>query len=68
MVYNQLLGPGDQDFFGPYEMALSRQANAIWAQKSRDFQDPTPLPLAQIMDLRASKALHTGPHQSEVHR
>jgi hypothetical protein len=30
------------------------------AQKSLDFQGPTPLPLALVMDLPASKALHTG--------
>jgi hypothetical protein len=27
------LGPGNRDFFGPCEMASSRQASAIWAQK-----------------------------------
>ncbi len=38
------------------------------AQKLR-FSGPNPLPLAQVMDLPASKALLTGPlYQSEVHR
>ncbi len=57
-----------QDFFPPCEMAASRWASAISAQKSRDFQGANPCPLAQVMDLPASKALHTGPYQSEVHR
>jgi hypothetical protein len=30
------------------------------------FPGPNPLPLAQVMDLPASKALRTGPYQSEV--
>jgi hypothetical protein len=30
------------------------------------FPGPYPLPLAQVMDLPASKALHTGPFQSQV--
>jgi hypothetical protein len=29
---------------------------------------PPPHPLAQVMELLASKAFHTGPYQSEVHR
>jgi hypothetical protein len=28
------LGPENQDFLGPSEMASSRQASAIWAQKN----------------------------------
>ncbi len=35
--------PENRDFLGP-EMATS-EVNAIWAQKSRDFQGP-PLPMA----------------------
>jgi hypothetical protein len=40
-------------FLGP-EMVM-REASAIWAQKSRDFQDP-PLPMAWVMDFPASKS------------
>ncbi len=36
-------------------------------KKSR-FQEPSTLPLATVMNLPASKALHAGPYQSEVHR
>ncbi len=55
-------------FFGPFERASSRQANAFWGPKKLRFSGPNPLPLAQVMDLPTSKALHTGPYQSEVHR
>jgi hypothetical protein len=58
------LGPGNQDFFGPCEMASSRKASAIWGTKKLSFPRPNPRPLAQVMDLHASKALHTGPYQS----
>jgi hypothetical protein len=34
------------------------------AQKARDFQGPTPLPLAQEMDMQASKTLCTGLYKS----
>ncbi len=36
-------------------------------KKSR-FPLPSPLPLATVMDSPASKALLTGPYQTEVHR
>ncbi len=41
--------------FGPCEMALSRQASAIWGPKKSWFPGPNPLPLAQVMDLPTSK-------------
>jgi hypothetical protein len=39
---------------GP-EMSTS-EVSVIWAQKSRDFQDPS-LAMARVMDLPASKSL-----------
>jgi hypothetical protein len=60
------LGPGSQDFLGPVHRAVRRVP--FGAQKSQDFQGPTPLPLSQVMELPASKSLCTGPYQSEVHR
>jgi hypothetical protein len=36
----------------------------ICARKSLVFQGPTPLPLANIMNLHASKTLRTGPYKS----
>jgi hypothetical protein len=36
--------------------------------KRSRFPGPNPLPLAQVMHFLASKALGTGPSQSEVHR
>ncbi len=43
--------------------------NAFDAGKSiTRASDPNPLPLAQVLDVLALKALHTGPYQSEVHR
>jgi hypothetical protein len=38
------LGPGNQDCFGPCEMASSRQASAIWGRKQSRFPGPTPCP------------------------
>ncbi len=61
------LGPGNQDFFGPCEMSSSCQASAIEGPKKSRFPGPNSLRLAQVMDLPASKALHTGLYQSEVH-
>ncbi len=58
------LGPGNRDFFGPCEMASSiRQVPFFGAQKSQDFQGQTYLPLAQVINLPASKAVSTGPNQ-----
>ncbi len=48
--------------FGPCEMKSSRQAQI---KISRAQPPPTH---SQVMDLPASKALHTGLYQSEVHR
>ena len=52
-------------FFGPKQLLLC--TSCFRAQKSIDFHGPT-LPMALSMDLPASKELHTGPYQSEVHR
>jgi hypothetical protein len=35
--------------------------------KKLGFPGPNPLPLAQVMDLPARRALSTGPYESEVH-
>jgi hypothetical protein len=50
--------------FGP-QMALALRLDPIsqGPKKSR-FPVPNPLPLAQVMDLDASKALRTGPYKS----
>jgi hypothetical protein len=55
-----------ETFFEPCEMASSRQASVIWGLKKSRFPGPNPLPLAQVMDSPALKALHTRPYQSEV--
>ncbi len=52
-------GPGNRDFFGPCEMALSSQESAIQDPTKLRFPGPNPLPLAQVMDFPASKALCT---------
>ncbi len=53
---------------GPLKWQLAvRKVLPFGAQMLR-FPGPNPLPLAQVMDLPASKALLTGPYQSEVHR
>jgi hypothetical protein len=59
------LGPGNRDFFRPCGMASTRQASAIWGSKNSRFPGLNPLPLAQLMDLPALKALHTGLYKSE---
>jgi hypothetical protein len=38
------VGPGNQDFFGPCDIASSRQASAIWDPKKSRFPGPNPLP------------------------
>ncbi len=60
------VGPWKLRLFGPCEIASNLQANAIWGPKKSIFPGPYPLPLAQVMDLPASKALNTGPFQSQV--
>ncbi len=65
-VHMVLMGPnlllaigGD----GPWKSRLS------WALCIGIEQlEPNPLPLAQVMDLPATKAVSTGPYESEVHR
>ncbi len=47
------MGPENLYFFGP-EMARSKAS--VWVQRSQYFQSP-PLPMAQVMDLPASKSL-----------
>jgi hypothetical protein len=42
------LGTGNLDFFGPCEMASSRQASAIWGPNKSRFTGPNPLPLAHL--------------------
>jgi hypothetical protein len=47
----------------PYQLdAISQDQN-----NSR-FSGPNPLPIAHVMDLHASKTLHTGPYKSKVHK
>ncbi len=48
------VGPSNRDFLGPVKWH-----HVVGAQKSL-VQGPTPLPLAKVMDLPASKALRTG--------
>jgi hypothetical protein len=67
MASGRELGQGNQDFFGPCEMASSRQASAIWGPEKFKISR-APLALAHVMYLPASKALRTGPHRLEVHR
>ncbi len=57
------LGPGKPDFFGPCEMASSREACAIWGPKCQDFQDPTPLPTCSSTGFARITSI-----VSEVHR
>jgi hypothetical protein len=48
------------DFFGP-QMALAYQLDAnSQSQKSLDFQDPTPLPLALVMNAARIKRITHG--------
>jgi hypothetical protein len=44
-------------FLGPVKWHRAVRQVPFGAQKSRDFQGPTPLPLPQVMDLPASQAL-----------
>ncbi len=53
------LSPGNQTFLGPVK-GFEPSGECHLGLKSRDFQGPTPLPLAQVMDLPVSKALRTG--------
>ncbi len=43
------VGPENRDFLGP-ELARS-EASFVWVQKSRDFFQSPPLPMARVMDL-----------------
>jgi hypothetical protein len=54
------LGPGNQDFLGSVKWHRGPLGKC--------HLGANPLPLAQVMDLHASKALRTGPYQSEVHK
>ncbi len=51
------LGPENWKFFGPCKITSSRRA--IWGPKISRFPGPNPFPLAQIMDMHASKTLCT---------
>ncbi len=58
------LGLGNLEFFGP-QMALAYWLDAIsQGPKKSDFLGPTPLPLARVMNMHASKTLRTGPYKS----
>ncbi len=51
-------GPGNREFLGPVKWRRADRRVPIGAQKTRDFQGPTPSYLpkyAQVMDLAASK-------------
>jgi hypothetical protein len=54
------LGPGNREFFGPCEMASSQLMSAIRGPKNSRFPGLNRIPLAQVMDLPASKSLRTG--------
>jgi hypothetical protein len=60
----QGMGPGNQDFFGPCEMASSRQASVIWGPNSQDFQGSTPAQMPSngfaLINSITYRALHTG--------
>jgi hypothetical protein len=49
------VGPGNRYFFGPREML---------GPKKLRFPGPSPLLLAQVIDLPVSKTLCTGPYKS----
>ena len=46
-----------ETFLGPVKSHQAVRQVPCWAQKN-------PLPLAQVIDLHASKTLHTGPYKS----
>jgi len=54
------LGPGNHEFFGN-QMALAYRLDAIsQGPKSLNFQGPTPLPLAFVMDAARIKSIMHG--------
>jgi hypothetical protein len=54
------LGLEIETFLGPVKWHPAVRRLPFGAQKKSTFQGPTPLPLAQVMGLPASKALCTG--------
>ncbi len=61
------VGPWNREFLGLVKWHQAVRGVPFGAKNVKIFR-ANPLPLAQVMDLHASKALHTGPYQSEVHR
>ena len=53
--------PSNNSYFGPKQLKL--RSSCFRAQKILDFHGPT-LPMALVIDLPASKTLHTGPYKS----
>ncbi len=51
-------------FFGPVNWHQADRRVPFRAQKISRFPGPNPLPLAQVMDLNASKSLHTVTYKS----
>ncbi len=54
-------------FLGPVKWHQPDRQVPFGAQKTQEFQ-ASPLPLAQVMDVHASKTLCTGLYISKVHR
>ncbi len=57
------LGPGNESFLG-----IESIGQCHFGPKTLRFQGPKPLPLAQVIDMHASKTLCTGLYKSYVHR
>ncbi len=55
---------GNETFLSPMKWHRS----AVRGPKKSRFPGPNPLPLAQVMDLPASKALHTGPYPRRINQ
>ncbi len=55
-------------FWAPVKWHRANRRVRFGAQKSRDFQSPTPSHLSSYWMLPASKALHTGLYELQVHR
>ncbi len=51
-------------FWGPKCHSPNNSMPFYRVQKSLDFQGPNAIPLSLVMDLHASKTLHTGPYKS----
>jgi hypothetical protein len=53
-----------ESFLGPVKWHRADRQVPFGAQKTREFQGPTPLPLPQVMNMHASKTLCTGLYKS----